>query len=406
MRDKHEVLTGKLLVEKVKKGFAGKVELGGKPMPVPAFYEFKDTSYNNRECRVERVNGTIINITVDGVELPRRGDSHSPGGTVRHAQKGRTEGTKQSAHLPKQQAAAKQVASAQEGGSWQKNSWKLPEDSRELLSAGLYHRVDNFALKLNKFVIWEKETGKETEKAVFFKPAQKKKSGFFIGASFAAIEFSQLHERRKMLFNNTGLQVLSMELKTAWRLVVGLGNQSVYETSLTLHPVYGFPYLPGSALKGLVRSYVIERSFRQQENAALADPGFCLVFGNPRQENSSARRGMVHFYDAFPLAEPCVEPDIMNNHYSEYYADSTGQKPPGDYYDPLPIYFLTVKETAFVFYLGIAEKHNQPIDSGKFTGYKPLELAEKWLREALQQHGAGAKTAVGYGFFASLQEGF
>nr|MDQ3012024.1 type III-B CRISPR module RAMP protein Cmr6 [Acidobacteriota bacterium] len=35
------------------------------------------------------------------------------------------------------------------------------------------------------------------------------------------------------------------------RIVIGVGNESVLETSVTLHRTYGVPYLPGSALKGL-----------------------------------------------------------------------------------------------------------------------------------------------------------
>ncbi len=40
---------------------------------------------------------------------------------------------------------------------------------------------------------------------------------------------------------------------TATRLAVGLGAGSVLETSLTLHRIYGFPIIPGSALKGITR---------------------------------------------------------------------------------------------------------------------------------------------------------
>src|SRR5579872_4123075 len=43
---------------------------------------------------------------------------------------------------------------------------------------------------------------------------------------------------------------------TDWRMVVGLGGESVLETDLTLHHLYGIPFIPGSALKGLTRSYV------------------------------------------------------------------------------------------------------------------------------------------------------
>lgn len=43
-------------------------------------------------------------------------------------------------------------------------------------------------------------------------------------------------------------------LETQWRMVVGLGGPSVLETAMTLHHLYGFPVIPGSALKGLTRA--------------------------------------------------------------------------------------------------------------------------------------------------------
>src|SRR6266699_2079206 len=41
-----------------------------------------------------------------------------------------------------------------------------------------------------------------------------------------------------------------------WRMVIGLGGESVLETDITLHHLYGIPFIPGSALKGLTRAYV------------------------------------------------------------------------------------------------------------------------------------------------------
>ena len=29
-----------------------------------------------------------------------------------------------------------------------------------------------------------------------------------------------------------------------------------------------------------------------------------------------------------------------------------------------------------------------------------LDVAEKWLRKALEEHGVGAKTSIGYGYFS------
>lgn len=39
-----------------------------------------------------------------------------------------------------------------------------------------------------------------------------------------------------------------------WRFVVGLGDKGALEVGLTFHRVYGFPIIPGSALKGVARA--------------------------------------------------------------------------------------------------------------------------------------------------------
>src|SRR5260370_38167739 len=48
----------------------------------------------------------------------------------------------------------------------------------------------------------------------------------------------------------------TFELTLDWRMIVGLGGETVLETDITLHHLYGIPIIPGSALKGLTRAYV------------------------------------------------------------------------------------------------------------------------------------------------------
>jgi len=40
--------------------------------------------------------------------------------------------------------------------------------------------------------------------------------------------------------------------KTVWRMVVGWGSNPAFETGIQLHQFYGFPYIPGSSVKGLL----------------------------------------------------------------------------------------------------------------------------------------------------------
>ena len=56
----------------------------------------------------------------------------------------------------------------------------------------------------------------------------------------------------------SGLEVWASPAETKARLSVGFGNTTPLETGLTLHRLYGVPYLPGTALKGLCRSWALE----------------------------------------------------------------------------------------------------------------------------------------------------
>ena len=140
--------------------------------------------------------------------------------------------------------------------------------------------------------------------------------------------------------------------------------------------------------------------FQGNEEKALQDEGFCLIFGSPKGSRLGEQKGKIVFFDAFPLSESDlqIEPDIMNPHYAPYYSNPTGNTPPADYHNPNPIYFLTVKDTSFKFVIGIKEKDNKTISTGVFQGKSTLlEIAYKYMEKALSEHGIGAKTAVGYG---------
>lgn len=48
--------------------------------------------------------------------------------------------------------------------------------------------------------------------------------------------------------------LIEFEAKLNDKLVIGLGGHSVYETDITLHHIYGVPYIPASAIKGSFRN--------------------------------------------------------------------------------------------------------------------------------------------------------
>jgi len=171
-------------------------------------------------------------------------------------------------------------------------------------------------------------------------------------------------------------------------MVVGLGGETVLETDLTLHHLYGIPFIPGSALKGLTRSYVTtEVKGNQSDKIEKDNETVKRIFGS--QEHA----GTVIFFDAMPVnGETKIELDIMNPHYPDYYGK--GQPPTNDQ-NPSPITFLTVANTTFMFALA---PRNPKKDQGD------VEQVKTWLQEALAKYGIGGKTSAGYGYFKDVQD--
>ncbi|RDV83002.1 hypothetical protein DXX99_06280 [Ammonifex thiophilus] len=62
--------------------------------------------------------------------------------------------------------------------------------------------------------------------------------------------FELLDKRCRQALKSSGLEFRRIVARLKGRLVVGLGAESVYEVSLALYPLYGFPCVPASAFKG------------------------------------------------------------------------------------------------------------------------------------------------------------
>lgn len=244
--------------------------------------------------------------------------------------------------------------------------------------------IDNFYLKLNKAARYEKKD----KKFKFFNKdnLRKNNNNYLIRINYGDLNFKNICKRQEENIKAMGIQSKRFILKPDWRIIVGLGGESVYETSITLHHIYGFPYIPGQAIKGVCRNYVIN-NFYDNEECALKCKDFRDVFGGEEKKELKGTEGCVNFYDALPVSPPKIVPDIMNPHYSEYYS-SNGEKVPADYCEPNIIPFLTVENTDFQFILGLK--------LGKSINI--LNRAKKWAINALTESGIGAKTSQGYGY--------
>ena len=238
----------------------------------------------------------------------------------------------------------------------------LPKDTASIIISEKY--FDNLNLYLNKLAVHNFETKNKFPK--IFSPKK---------------DFNNYYNQiKKSLFKTDELK-----LKINDKLIIGLGYPSVYETSITLHHIYGVPYIPGSAIKGSFRSYIIETYFDKNEEKALKEKWFVNIFGNQEKQ------GKVIFFDAFSN-DVEIQKDIMNSHYPDYY---DGNEHPTDDQNPRPINFLAVTGT-FKFMFGVKKDFKIEINKNRCP---VLKFIKENLEKSLKEFGIGAKTAVGYGYF-------
>jgi len=252
--------------------------------------------------------------------------------------------------------------------------------------------VEHFGLKMTKYLVRNSEDSEQKLAVYNFKE--------WVSPNFDLTERTRkdlLSAQKKSAESlvEPGL-LFQKELSTTWRLAIGLGNENVLETSMTLHHTYGFPYIPGQALKGVVRSYVVNMVFGSEEVAAN-NVDFCRIFGGDDKAKVE-RAGNIIFFDALPAYKPEVLKDIMNPHFTPYYSE-TGNKPPGDYYDPNPVIFWTVKNTSFLFMAGLKRGKEGKLITDVFGNSDMVSTVGEWITKSLSIFGIGAKTSVGYGRF-------
>lgn len=199
---------------------------------------------------------------------------------------------------------------------------------------------------------------------------------------------------------------VSLKVKLIDKLIIGLGNQSIFETGITLHHTYGIPYIPGQAIKGVLRNYIIQEHFNAVEEDAMACKEFLLIFGGKNEDDSDLNAcGKVIFMDSFPCS--CskfkLKKDIMTPHYGNYYKDDSRNSLPNDSDTPNPIPFLVVEKNGnrdleFEMNIRIDKSIlNKPWNENNKMTIKEFLIDN--LVDALNFYGLGAKTSVGYGYF-------
>ncbi len=192
--------------------------------------------------------------------------------------------------------------------------------------------------------------------------------------------------------------------KSPWHYVSGMGYPHPFENGFNWHASLGVPYLPGSGLKGMVRSWIEAWAYDSEDEAGQRQRKERLLdwFGSESKdppEDGTLHTGKVIFFDALPVSPVRLSADIMTPHMGDWYAKGAEIRDitkdaamvPADWHSPNPIYFLSAQEP--VFLVSIAPRDEvvaQDVD---------LSEVMACITEAFEWLGAGAKTAVGYGQF-------
>lgn len=199
--------------------------------------------------------------------------------------------------------------------------------------------------------------------------------------------YIHFYKRWEHTLTDSGVKRQQMRLAhTKGRMIVGLGDESVLETSIALHHTYGVPYIPGSALKGLAASYARQRLGEDWKKDAPSK-AYNTIFGDTNEV------GCITFFDALLYIDPdankrpksVLHQDTITVHHPDYYQKQ--EKPPSDRDSPTPIPFLSVTGS---YLIALAAPD---LENGSLWIDKTFEI----LTYALEEMGIGAKTSSGYG---------
>lgn len=286
----------------------------------------------------------------------------------------------------------------------------------------------NFGLRMQKDIRAWRQRGQRGDEKIIFNFFRSGNEGdgakalefqlpSFGGEPYAAL-YPDLQSRQANLASSYP-HTVKLDLKLDGKLVIGMGQASVYDNGITLHPVFGFPYLPGSSLKGVTRRTYITEHFGDDEEAALGDQQFCDLFGctgdteievdrvgdkvrkktvqsfYKSEKDLGDRRGRLIFFDALPTSASEIAVDIVNPHYKPYYEKAAA---PADIYNPVPANFIVITGGEFSAVMALDRPRSAREAEADEKGGQ-LAAAKAALHLALTEDGIGGKTTVGYGRF-------
>lgn len=229
-----------------------------------------------------------------------------------------------------------------------------------------------------------------------------------------------------------GQQSVFMKLEA--QLIVDSGGGTTEHAGLCIHPHFGVPMIPGSAVKGVTRHLLWIKwrdAVESEEKDKAKDFAKELVdvFGYPTgddgkikegkktivrtpnldhwcQENipelvldsnkkAEALAGKIVFLPAMPIGSAQLDVDVLTCHHMEYYSPTKEKTHATDDESPNPQFFPVVKKGAtFEFAVRPTLRGTDAM----------VQRALILIQEALELNGIGSKTSAGYGWFSIDEE--
>ena len=160
--------------------------------------------------------------------------------------------------------------------------YPLPRDTSEaLLAAG---HCENFGLLMERYLAFGSNRGQ-----LELLRELTNRSALVPDFTTQGVVFEAYSARWRGLAED--MNAITFSAHPQWRVIVGLGTNDLLDGGIVLHPVFGFPVIPATSLKGVSRAYaqwVLERPEGELE----------VLLGNVGEEES--RCGDLVFLEGAP----------------------------------------------------------------------------------------------------------
>ncbi|MFP3265200.1 MAG: type III-B CRISPR module RAMP protein Cmr6 [Acidilobus sp.] len=192
----------------------------------------------------------------------------------------------------------------------------------------------------------------------------------------------KLTEEIKGALISLGYSVVDVTGRVDYKAISGLSEglfHLIFEVGINYDEILDVPYIPGSTIKGILRSNLYELTGDEGNE----------IFGDKERE------GSVIVSDAYPIGEKLFVGDIVNPHYYQ------GGKPVRTEYDvnPVPILHLAIRENVkFRFLIGVDKRAKLSKIGEKLNVRNAVELVSSLLLYSMKT-GLGARSTKGYNFF-------